>query len=367
MIIYEPKIEYLTLPENRRIIAISDIHGNLEYLRGLLEKLKFSTDDILFIVGDMLEKGPDSLGTLHYIMELSTTHDVHVVMGNCDDWHRAVDPNLPRSIDYARMYLLRDEFRYKGLLAQMLEKLDFEISEDMDMLEARRLLCEHYAEEFWFLSQIPHIIETQKQTFVHGGPPLEPRDTWDAWKCMKNDNFLSKGQSFDKWTVVGHWPVVLYGDDVVCANPIILADRRIISLDGGCVLKDDGQLNAIIFSDVNSDTPSYEYYDHFRVMKVMKKQKASEKSAYFRYGDNIVEIMKLQREFTRCRHCRTGYEMDILTRYLTRTENGVKCNDCTDYILPLEIGDEVSIIEVTSRGFFVKHRGISGWYYGDLV
>ena len=61
---------------------------------------------------------------------------------------------------------------------------------------------------------------------------------------MKNDDFLDQGHSFSKWVVVGHWPVTLYHTDIPSAAPIILRDRKIISIDGGCVLKADGQLNA---------------------------------------------------------------------------------------------------------------------------
>lgn len=38
----------------------------------------------------------------------------------------------------------------------------------------------------------------------------------------------------------GIYPVVLYGEDKVCANPIIDRQRHIASIDGACVLKDDG-------------------------------------------------------------------------------------------------------------------------------
>ena len=58
------KINRLTLPAERRILATSDIHGQLHYLKGALEKAKFSKNDILFIVGDLIEKGPNSLDVL---------------------------------------------------------------------------------------------------------------------------------------------------------------------------------------------------------------------------------------------------------------------------------------------------------------
>ncbi|MBR5261238.1 MAG: serine/threonine protein phosphatase, partial [Oscillospiraceae bacterium] len=71
-------------------------------------------------------------------------------------------------------------------------------------------------------------------------------------------------------------------------------------------------------------------------------------------------------EFCRCRHIRTGYEMDILTKYVYGSGEICTVNDCTDYVLPISPGDELLIVETTSRGYFVKHKGISGWYYGKI-
>ena len=40
-----------SLPADRRVLVISDIHGNLPFLKGLLKKVQFSTDDILLVLG----------------------------------------------------------------------------------------------------------------------------------------------------------------------------------------------------------------------------------------------------------------------------------------------------------------------------
>lgn len=72
------------LAPSRRILAVSDIHGNRAFFRGLLEKAAFSSRDILVLVGDILEKGPDSLGLLRDILELSQDHTILPVCGNCD-------------------------------------------------------------------------------------------------------------------------------------------------------------------------------------------------------------------------------------------------------------------------------------------
>ena len=42
-------------------------------------------------------------------------------------------------------------------------------------------------------------------------------------------------------------------------------------------------------------------------------------------------------------------------------------NAIPDYVLPLREGDKVRVVEECSRGYFVKHMGVSGWYYGRLL
>lgn len=350
----------------RRIIVVSDIHGNLPYFRGLLEKAGFSDADALVLDGDFLEKGPDSLGTLRYIMDLARGGSVYPLIGNCDSWSDVVDN--ADSEGYRRLLKYMLHTRY-GLFYEMIGREGIELSEDTDMDAVIALLRPKYAEEWDFLRSLPTAVETPHYIFVHGGVrPGVPLQEQRSGDCMKLDDFRGRGWSFPKWVIVGHWPVTLYIEDHVCANPIVDRDRKIISIDGGCVLKDDGQLNALIIPEEGSEEFETLYYDRFTPLRRVKTaQRASEKSYYIRWGDNEVEVLSRGGEFSRCRHIRTGYEMDILTRYLSRrADGGAVANDCSDYVLPLKPGDMVGVIETTSRGYYVKHDGTSGWYYGEL-
>ena len=361
-------IRKIELPDEGRIIAISDVHANLPYLKGLLEKLRLRDEDTLVFCGDLLEKGAYSLETLRFVMELQKRRRVLAVQGNCDCWQNSIYRATGRSDVYTKRYLLSDSAGWgPGLLAQMCAEAGFEVREDTDMNEFRRVLTAAFKPEFDFLEELPHVILTDHYVFVHGGLPRGRPEDWDSWDCMKNDNFLGQGRSFTRWIIVGHWPVVLYGGDRACANPVIERERKIISIDGGCVLKDDGQLNALIIPRNGSEDFEIEHYDHFPVRTVKTAQKGSEKSTYVRWGDNIVCILERGEEFSRCMHVRTGYVLDILTKYLYGECGEVRCNDCTDYVLPLEPGDRVSVIEETSRGYLVKHNGVSGWYGGELL
>ena len=47
--------------------VISDLHGHFDLLIKLLETISFSENDILYIIGDICDRGPDSLKILFYI------------------------------------------------------------------------------------------------------------------------------------------------------------------------------------------------------------------------------------------------------------------------------------------------------------
>lgn len=348
--------------EGRRIIAVSDIHANLPYFKALLERVGFCESDVLILCGDFLEKGEHSLDTLRYIMELRDGFDVHPLCGNCDEWQDVIEPDFP--LEHLKRYLM---FRKSGLIWDMLTELGYPPDENIELSRLMPMIAERYKAEFDFLSELPHIIETPHYIFTHGGvKPDVPLHEQIAGECMKFDDFMSKGYSFSKWVVVGHWPVMLYRRDRVCAAPIIDTEHRIISIDGGCVLKDDGQLNALIIPYEGSEAFAWEAYDPFPTATVTTPQKESDRSYYICWGDNKVKVLCRGDEFSHCRHIRSGYEMDILTKYLYGDGEETECNDCTDFVLELNEGDRVSVVEKTSRGSFVKFNGCSGWYYGEL-
>jgi hypothetical protein len=356
-------IESARFAPRARILVISDVHGNMDYFTHLLDKVGLTNADELVLLGDMLEKGPESLAVLRFLMALSKKYRVHCVCGNCDGWHMEMDHPSAEADEFLRRYMEGEHGR-RGLLAQMCAEARYPVTPEMDLDAMRKLLLQRFAPEFDFLRAMPHVLETEHYTFVHGGLPEGNPESWSDWDCMKNDYYLNQGRRFDKWVIVGHTPVMLYGGDITCANPIIDRESHIISIDGGCVLKDDGQLNALIIPRDGSEDFMYAAYDGFPTRRVAETQCAGEKSAYLRWGDNVVEVLERGEEFSRCRHTRTGYEMDILTKYLWERCGVTRCNDCTDYVLPLQAGDTVSVVELTSRGTLCKHRGVSGWYFG---
>jgi serine/threonine protein phosphatase 1 len=66
--------------------ATSDIHGCLHTFRYLVEEqLRLSAHDELYVLGDYVNKGPDSRGVLDYLMQLQAQgYQVYCLRGNHD-------------------------------------------------------------------------------------------------------------------------------------------------------------------------------------------------------------------------------------------------------------------------------------------
>lgn len=354
----------LVLPQDRRVLVISDIHGNLPFLKGLLHKVGFCGDDILIILGDILEKSTGGLETLRYLMDLRKRYTIYFVQGNCDDVTLGfLNGAWPDEI--AAKY--GGFWGEKCAWVSMAHQTGIDVSDPKDFGAARKAIEGAFPEELDFLRAMPTILLHQDYLFVHGGVPREDRlEELVARQCMKNDNFLSQGRTFRRWVVVGHWPVTLYRPDIPSAKPLILPQRHIASIDGGCSLKADGQLNALILPREPGGDFTYVAYDGFPVMTALADQSPSPNPLNIRWGHSAVEVLELGEEFSRCLHLESGREMDILTDYLRQGDQGTYCLDSTDYQLPVRAGERLAIVRRTSRGALAKKDGATGWYRGPL-
>ncbi len=63
--------------------CISDIHGCLKTFNKLLKKINFSKKDTLYILGDTIDRGPDSAGVVQRILDLrSEGFKIKAILGN---------------------------------------------------------------------------------------------------------------------------------------------------------------------------------------------------------------------------------------------------------------------------------------------
>lgn len=357
-----PIIIHPRFSPGQRIIAVSDIHGNLPFFRALMEQISLTPQDALVLVGDMIEKGPDSLALMRLLMELSATHTLYPLCGNCDGLVLNFFETDALDSRFYSSYLPQHP---ESSIRQMAREGGFEQLEDLPRL--REDLRKAFPREWAWLKALPTILETEHLVFVHGGvPSLDHMEDLNRWRCMKNDDFLGQGHSFDKWVIVGHWPVTLYHPHVPSAAPIILRDRKIASIDGGCVLKMDGQLNALILPEESSDRFTWTAWDGLPVGTALDPQAPSTDSINIRWGRSALEMLKPGEELSLCRHVESGRELLILNEYLREGPNGLWCEDSTDYRLGVSPGDRLTLVRRTKYGYLCKKDGVTGWYFGRM-
>lgn len=66
--------------------AIGDIHGGAKTFRALLDKINLRLEDRLYLLGDYIDRGPDSRGVLDIILQLMDAgFEVRPVRGNHED------------------------------------------------------------------------------------------------------------------------------------------------------------------------------------------------------------------------------------------------------------------------------------------
>ena len=64
------------------VYCVSDIHGDLERFEKLLEKINFSDEDTMYVIGDVVDRGKEPIKLLIKIME---TPNITLLEGNHEE------------------------------------------------------------------------------------------------------------------------------------------------------------------------------------------------------------------------------------------------------------------------------------------
>lgn len=363
----ETIIQKVAIPEGKRVLVLSDPHAHMEGFSSLLARANFTQNDILIIVGDILERGLNSLGLLRQIMSLSKDHTVYTMMGNVD-YRRLIDitsNNEKEQIALVALSLNARKWWGSSFFEELLHEVGLELTEDLDRSAVFPLLQSHFKEELSFIAARPTVLETQNKIFVHGGIPHENLDELKPKNChqfLKLDHFLTYDVSFKKTVIVGHWPVTLYSDSFPNARPYYDKRKNVLSIDGGCGVKKEGQINLLIFPSITSKDYELLTWDGLPVVNALDAQQESTDFSYIRWGDDEVTLLESNTQTARILY--HGRSMTISAKGLYQKDGVWHAGEITDYHLPVSPGDALSVIKETSSGLYAKKNGITGWYMG---
>lgn len=378
-------IQSIEAEPGQRLLVASDIHGHLNRLVQLLKKLNYDGDDILIIVGDLIDKGPESLRVVQYVMDLCRQHPVYVSMGNVEQYRlqmlwramQAGDPSDTCVRELVEYLHWSAEVWGSCLFQEMLSDIGVSVSQitSENVVKYMNLVQEHFREELDFLRSRPVIMTAGDYLFVHGGVPTEDLSALEgspAVQYLKNDNFRNQGYSFSRYTVVtGHWPTFLYRPDEENGSPLFDRERRILCIDGGCGLKFAGQLNGIMIPGCSAgmEEISWTCYDDFPVVTALNAQKSEAAGIHIQYFDNVVEMLEENGDMASVRQLSTGKKFDVPLKFLTHwnQDGRLRCGDYCDAKPEVEPGEKLSLILEAGGKYYVKNRlGKIGWYEGAV-
>ncbi len=223
-----------------RILAISDIHGELELLEELLIKVKFdATQDKLFLLGDYIDRGPASCGVLNIVAELQAT-GARVLMGNHEALMlKACRLGTPKAWNHWAAVNGGDA----TLASYGYHMEDFEDAILSNTLPSFIQTLPKLEEHLQLIETFETYIELEDAIFVHGGvvPGVALADT-DPLRLLWVREEFHTGYKGEKTVIFGHTQTYELHKDPTNYD-VYFGDNNIIGIDGGAVF--GGRLHAL--------------------------------------------------------------------------------------------------------------------------
>ena len=365
-------MRHIRFAEGQRIICVSDIHGHLSHFDRLLEKINFGGSDFLIVIGDAIEDGSASLGSLRRVMELEKSGHAMMLTGNWEYFIHLyfISDNPDEQAILLKSSLARRDYSGSSLLSDMCDEAGIKLTPESDMREIMPVIRSRFAEEISYMGNLPYILDAGDFVCVHGGvPTLNEAELakLDPYTFLKNDSFAEQGHKFGRWLITGHWPVANYDSDIARFSPPIYQENRIAAIDGGCGKQEAAQLNALIMHAGTPGKFEYDFVDDFPRVIALDSQTPSKNPIHTNWNTRFIDVISKGAEFATVYHHATGRHLEVPVKRLWVQNGKEVLGDFTDYELPVESGDILSVLFETSKGLCCKKGDISGWYRGRYI
>lgn len=355
------KIIKIDKTDNYKIVAISDIHGHVEHAKKLIAKVSLKASDYLIIIGDFINRGPDSYKTYEFIQNLSKRPNTIILKGN----HESFIYNSLN--DEERLDIFLEYFKkphYKTIIDDFVQLSNFDFHNCHSSKEFQKNVFDNHSIALDFMKSLPVMVKFDEFIFVHGGYDSSFRLPQDEGKFLKYDNYNKLSDVNDKMVVVGHWPASNLRHTILTNLPLFNTQKNIITIDGGLGVKTSGELNAFIIEKKNGQI----HYDclqqnDFELKTINKGHKfEKEKTIIVNYPHFEVEVSKKGERISLCRHKKTNQYLSVFNSLLET--NGDKTTLKTIYVnkfFNLNPGEIVEVCKTYDDCVLIKHDNEFGW------
>ena len=184
--------------------VMSDLHGDYEGYLEVLEKMHFSQEDVLYVVGDVLDRGRGGIKILQHMM---LHPNVYPILGNHE--YMAVkclrfllQEITEESISTLDEGIVRGLFEWQnvGGQATMDEFHKLTMEEKLDIVE--------YLEDFALYEEL--VVRGKNYIMLHAGflnfSPERPMEDYQMYELIFKANDYERVYFPDKYLVTGHLP-----------------------------------------------------------------------------------------------------------------------------------------------------------------
>lgn len=225
--------------------VIPDLHGCVNTLRSMIEnKIEPEKNDILYFLGDYIDRGADAKGVLDYIMDLENQgFAIKALRGNHEEYlllaHQNALQQKRRFIFWKEANKLFDEWVKHGG--------DYTLRS----FNVKRIteIPKKYMD---WLSNLEYFYEEEKYIIVHAGMNLERLDPFeDKHAMLWTKAFTPRPEKISNKIIVhGHVPVSLHFIKTTLENP----HSNYIALDNGCYMTHKEGMGHLVALELNSKT-----------------------------------------------------------------------------------------------------------------
>jgi len=192
------------IPAGQRVYAVGDIHGRLDLFDALLEAIdaddaaRADAEVTLILLGDLIDRGPDSAGVIARARQLCQTGHVRILMGN----HEEMFLDSFEDVEVLRHFL-----RYGGqetLLSYPVDRKAYRAATRSEVLEMMKRAVPEEDREF--IAGFEDMVRIGDYAFVHAGVrPAIPFEEQRAHELRWiREPFLSHRDAHDAMVVHGH-------------------------------------------------------------------------------------------------------------------------------------------------------------------
>lgn len=226
------------------VYAVSDIHGCYDKYIDLLHKINFGPNDTLYVLGDVIDRGPDGFKIL---LDMAQRPNVISLLGNHEAMAINVLPRMLRAVQPDGSVNLTEEDKEAV-------ELWFYNGGELSLADFLWLNKDQMQAVWNYLLRMPLYQEVnvgdRQFVLVHGGlenfSPSRPLEDYTPdeilWCRSEPDTVYYE----DKEVIFGHTPVQLLdtGGDVSKTPATIYRNENLIDIDCGCVFP-DGRLGCL--------------------------------------------------------------------------------------------------------------------------